>query len=162
MDSFFKTVTSALADDFAGFLNAEQITHLVLRIGAAFIAGAVIGYQREKFGKSAGLRTHLLVTVGTALMVSICYLEGMEHADVSRVLQGIITGIGFLGGGVILKLEKAHEIKGLTSAAAIWYVAALGIACGLGRLTIALLGSVVGYIILELIARIEPNKEDNA
>jgi putative Mg2+ transporter-C (MgtC) family protein len=162
MNPLLKSIGDAAYDDFQGFFNAEQITHLILRVGAAFVAGAIIGYQRERLGKSAGLRTHLLVTVGTALMVAVCYLEGMDHADASRVLQGIITGIGFLGGGVILKLEKDHEIRGLTSAAAIWYVAALGIACGLGRLTIALLGSVVGYIILEFIARLEPHHPENA
>lgn len=162
MDSILKSISVAIRDDFQGFFNAEQLTHLVLRVAAACIAGAVIGYQRERTGKAAGLRTHILVTVGTSLMVAICYLEGMEHADVSRVLQGIITGIGFLGGGVILKLEKNQEIKGLTSAAAVWYVAALGIACGLGQLTLALLGSVVGFLILELLGRIEPDNQENA
>lgn len=162
MESVLQSVYIAIRDDFQGFFNAEQLTHLVLRVAAACLAGAVIGYQRERIGKSAGLRTHILVTAGTALMVAVCYLEGMDHADVSRVLQGVITGIGFLGGGVILKLEKHQEIKGLTSAAAIWYVAALGIACGLGKLTIALLGSVVGFIILDLVARLEPTPQENA
>lgn len=162
MESILKSISTALYDDFQGFANAEQLTHLVMRVAAACIAGAVIGYQRERTGKAAGLRTHILVTVGTSLMVAICYLEGMEHADVSRVLQGIITGIGFLGGGVILKLEKHQEIKGLTSAAAIWYVAALGIACGLGQLTLALLGSVVGFAILEMLGRLETGPQENA
>ena len=162
MESIFKSISTAFYDDFQGFANAEQVTHLVLRVTAACIAGAVIGYQRERTGKAAGLRTHILVTVGTSLMVAICYLEGMGHADVSRVLQGIITGIGFLGGGVILKLEKHQEIKGLTSAAAIWYVAALGIACGLGQLTLALLGSVVGFAVLEMLGRLDTGAQENA
>jgi putative Mg2+ transporter-C (MgtC) family protein len=162
MNSLFQSIATALRDDFQGFFDAEQLTHLILRITAACIAGGIVGYQRERLGKSAGLRTHILVTVGTALFVAVAYLEGMNHSDVSRVLQGIITGIGFLGGGVILKLEKNQEIKGLTSAAAIWYVAALGIACGLGQLTLALIGAIVGVVILELIAKIEPSDGDNA
>jgi putative Mg2+ transporter-C (MgtC) family protein len=162
METILKSISVAIRDDFQGFWNAEQLTHLVLRVGIACIAGAIVGYQRERFGKAAGLRTHMLITAGTSLFVVICYLEQMDHRDLSRVLQGIITGIGFLGGGVILKLEKDQEIKGLTSAAAVWYVAALGIASGLGQLTLALLGAIVGFLILELLGRMEPNNQENA
>jgi putative Mg2+ transporter-C (MgtC) family protein len=162
MGSTLTSIANAIREDFQGLFNTEQLAHLILRIAVACVAGAIVGYQREKLGKAAGLRTHILVTAGTALMVAVCYLEGMDHADVSRVLQGIITGIGFLGGGVILKLEKNQEIKGLTSAAAIWYVAALGIACGLGKFSIVLLGSIVGFAILEMVARLEHHPQENA
>jgi putative Mg2+ transporter-C (MgtC) family protein len=112
------------------------IWEVILRLAAATAIGCVIGINREMKGKPAGLRTHALVTLGAALitMMSIqqSISESVAGADaLSRVIQGIITGIGFLGAGVIIRDEVGH-VRGLTTAATIWVGASLGIACGAG------------------------------
>ncbi len=107
-----------------------------LRLGAALIVGTVIGLNRELHGKPAGLRTHALVTLGAAVATIIVLKapNGSFAADqnaMSRVVQGILTGVGFLGAGVILR-DPAGHVTGLTTAATIWMCAVLGIVCGLG------------------------------
>ena len=107
-----------------------------LRLGAALILGGVIGSNRELHGKPAGLRTHALVSLGAAVatIVVLKTPTGSVTIDpnaIGRVVQGILTGIGFLGAGVILRDPKGH-VTGLTTAATIWICAVLGIACGLG------------------------------
>jgi putative Mg2+ transporter-C (MgtC) family protein len=119
------------------------------------ILGAVIGAQRESSGKPAGLRTHMLVAMGGALFVLAPLETGMELDGMSRVIQGIVTGIGFIGGGAILKLQEQRAIEGLTTAAGIWITAAVGIAAGLGRLGLAVAGTILAWITLSLIGRIE-------
>ena len=100
--------------------HADQVVRVALRMFAALIVGTIIGLQRELTHKPAGLRTHLLVALGTALLVVAAVNANLKPADVSRVIQGLITGIGFLGGGTILKLTREHEIRGPTTAAGIW------------------------------------------
>ena len=102
-----------------GLPHADQVLRVGLRLFVALIIGTLIGLQRELTHKPAGLRTHLLVALGTALLVVAAVNAGMASADVSRVIQGLVTGIGFLGGGTILKLTREHEIRGLTTAAGI-------------------------------------------
>ncbi len=107
-------------------------TDLALRLGAAVLVGGAIGLNRDLRGKPAGVRTHALVSLGSAVVTVIAANAGAANADVaavSRVMQGIITGIGFLGAGVILHPDQGR-VRGLTTAASIWVVAALGIACG--------------------------------
>jgi putative Mg2+ transporter-C (MgtC) family protein len=115
----------------------------------------LIGYQRQHVGKSAGLRTHMLVTVGTAFMIVVPQFEGMPKEGMARVIQGIVSGIGFLGAGAILKLTDEKEIHGLTTAAGIWTAAAIGIATGLGRLGTAVIATVLALIVLALMMRLE-------
>jgi len=93
-------------------------------IGRATLLGAIVGLQRERTRKPAGLRTHILVSLATAAFVISCSSVGMSSDGLSRVIQGIITGIGFIGAGSILKLSEQHEIKGLTTAASVWMTAA--------------------------------------
>jgi putative Mg2+ transporter-C (MgtC) family protein len=117
-----------------------------LRLGAALIAGAVLGLNRELHGKAAGLRTHALVSLGAAVATIIVLKSpnGILVADqnaIGRVVQGILTGVGFLGAGVILR-DPAGHVTGLTTAATIWMCAVLGIVCGLGYWVI--LGISVG------------------
>jgi putative Mg2+ transporter-C (MgtC) family protein len=107
-----------------------------LRLGAALVVGALFGLNRELHGKPAGLRTHALVTLGaaTATALILRMADGHISADanaISRVVQGILTGVGFLGAGVILR-DPAGHVTGLTTAATIWMCAVLGIVCGLG------------------------------
>nr|WP_298935055.1 MgtC/SapB family protein [uncultured Dyadobacter sp.] len=139
----------------AGLPNITQLIHAVIRLVAATLLGGVIGAQRERWGKSAGVRTHILVTVGTTLFVLATTGSGMSLDGISRVIQGLITGIGFIGAGAILKLSKSREIQGLTTAAGIWTTAAIGVTIGLGSLGLALLATVLTWIILTFVGRIE-------
>lgn len=114
-------------------IDALQI---VLRLGSATILGGVLGFDRELHSKPAGLRTHALVALGAALatLATIQFVDnaGVDHSAVTRTIQGIIAGVGFLGGGAILRAKDREEVTGLTTAASIWLVAALGIACAGG------------------------------
>jgi putative Mg2+ transporter-C (MgtC) family protein len=126
-----------------------RITLVLIRLGFALLLGAVIGWQREQTGKAAGLRTHMLVTLGAALFTVVAQLEAHPSETASRVIQGIVAGIGFLGGGAIIKLSGEDQVKGMTTSAGIWAVAAIGVACGAGRLAAACLGTVATYFILK-------------
>jgi putative Mg2+ transporter-C (MgtC) family protein len=139
----------------AGLPDAKQFVRVIIRLLAAMLLGAIIGVQRERTGKPAGLRTHMLVALGAALFTIAPLESGMDSADLSRVIQGLATGIGFIGGGAILKLSKEHEIKGLTTAAGIWMTAAVGVAVGLGRLGLAALSVLMTWFILAIVGKIE-------
>jgi putative Mg2+ transporter-C (MgtC) family protein len=130
------------------------------RIAASMCAGAVLGVNRDLRGKPAGVRTHGLVAIGSCLVtvisMEVSAAAATFNADaVSRVVQGIITGIGFLGGGVILKLPEARSVQGLTTAASIWITACLGIAFGAGMWRSALLGLGLTFVVLLLGGGIE-------
>ena len=140
----------------SGLPDARRLTHVLIRLLAATILGAIIGAQRQRAGKHAGLRTHMLVTVGTTVFVLACSGVGMSSDALSRVIQGIVTGIGFLGAGSILKLDRERDIQGLTTAAGVWMTAAVGVAVGLGSLGVALLSTFFMLIILSLAKRFEP------
>jgi putative Mg2+ transporter-C (MgtC) family protein len=139
----------------AGVPDLRHLTHVIIRMVFAALLGAAVGYQRERAGKPAGLRTHMLVCLGTAVFVLASYGSGMSSDGLSRVIQGIVTGIGFIGAGSILKLSEQQRIKGLTTSAGIWMTAAIGVAAGLGILGIALLSTVLTLIVLALITPIE-------
>jgi putative Mg2+ transporter-C (MgtC) family protein len=126
------------------------LVHVLIRLIAASLLGAVVGFQREMAHKPAGLRTHMLVSLGTAVFVLACSGVGMSLEGVSRVIQGIATGIGFVGAGSILKLNEERDVQGLTTAAGIWMTAAIGIAAGLGSLGVALLSAFFTLIVLAL------------
>lgn len=133
-----------------GFPDRERLVVLVVRVFAAVLLGAVVGIERERAGKPAGLRTHMLVSLGTAIVVIACADAGMSLDGLSRVIQGMVTGIGFIGAGTILKLNEQREIQGLTTAAGLWMTAAIGVAVGLGILGVALIGTVVTVLVLVL------------
>jgi putative Mg2+ transporter-C (MgtC) family protein len=139
----------------ADFPSSVEIARLTVRLFAAIILGGILGFQRAEAGKPAGMRTHMLVTLGAALVVLVPQLTGMSSADLSRVIQGILTGIGFIGGGVILKMSEQHQIVGITTAASIWLTATVGIAAGTGRLTLAVVGTILAFIILTVVGRLE-------
>lgn len=122
---------------------------------AAAALGAIIGAQRERVGKPAGRRTHILVALGTTVFVIAYGAAGMSLEGLSRVIQGIATGIGFIGAGAILKLSEQREIQGLTTAAGIWITAPIGVAVGVGSLGVALLGTGMTWIVLALLVRLE-------
>jgi putative Mg2+ transporter-C (MgtC) family protein len=139
----------------AGLPDARQFARIVIRLLVAMALGAIVGVQREYTGKPAGLRTHMLVALGAALFVLAPEESGMTSADLSRVIQGLATGIGFIGGGAILKLSEDREIRGVTTAAGGWMTAAIGVAVGLGRIGIALLSALLTWFILSVIGKIE-------
>ena len=124
-----------------------------LRLGAALLVGAIIGLNRELHGKPAGLRTHALVCLGAAVATIIVLKSptgtlGADQNAIGRVVQGILTGVGFLGAGVILR-DPAGHVTGLTTAATVWMCAVLGIVCGLGYWGV--LGITVGFTAFALL-----------
>lgn len=145
-----------LAELLAGFPETTlEWWRAALRLFAAALFGAIVGVQRERMGKPAGLRTHMLVATGTALFVLAGIEFDMDQEGISRVIQGVITGIGFLGAGAILKLDRLREITGLTTAAGIWMTAAVGVAAGLGRYGTALMATLLAWFILAIVGRLE-------
>ncbi|HEX7708200.1 MAG TPA: MgtC/SapB family protein [Thermoanaerobaculia bacterium] len=126
---------------------------ILIRLVAAAMAGGLIGIDREARGKPAGLRTLALVGVGAALVtvvaIDLATTAGQTNMDaVSRAIQGILAGVGFLGGGAILKGRDGDEVRGLTTAASIWIVAAVGIACGGGLWVAAIAALTISLLIL--------------
>jgi putative Mg2+ transporter-C (MgtC) family protein len=129
-----------------------DIQEIALRLSAAALAGAAIGLNRDLRGKPAGVRTHALVTLGAAVSSMLALETGLgagtvDANAVGRVVQGIVTGIGFLGAGVILRDASGH-VSGLTTAATIWLCAALGILCGMGYWSILLISIGLALIVL--------------
>jgi len=148
MDIFWEELTYGLPD-------RNQLIHVIIRMTAAMLLGSVIGLQRESKNKPAGLRTHILVTLGTTVFIVACNSFGMSSDGLSRVIQGIVTGIGFIGAGSILKLNQERDVKGLTTSASVWMAAAIGVAVGLGALGVALLATFVTLIVLMLAGKVE-------
>jgi len=134
------------------FTPPADTIEVTLRLLAAALIGSCIGLDREVRRKPAGVRTHALVSLGAALVTLVVVRlppDNYEHVDaVSRAIQGIIAGVGFLGGGAILKSDERDIIHGLTTAASIWLVASLGIACGAGQWVAALIALAFALIIL--------------
>lgn len=128
-----------------------------LHLGTAVFCGGIVGLERQLRGKAAGIRTSILICLGTALFVSLGDSFSGERVDPTRVLGQVVSGIGFLGGGVILSRKGA--VIGVTSAAVIWVLAALGSLIGLGHLVAALIltlvtvGLLIGVELLESIFR---------
>ena len=157
MDSVWQDMWWAVRADFADLPGVVEVTQLVLRMLLATILGGLLGYQRERQGKEAGLRTHMLVALGSAFFVLVPLQAGMSIGDLSRVLQGITAGIGFLIAGTILQRQARGEIHGLTTAAGLWLTAAVGVAVGLGREASAVLGTVLAFIILAFLPQVKPS-----
>ena len=211
-------IVNTVVAEFSDVADAEQITRLFVRLLLAALLGGVLGYEREHRGKAAGVRTHMLVSMGSALFVLVPQLGGMQLADMSRVIQGIVAGIGFLGAGAIIKnhseenvqglttaagvrthmlvsmgsalfvlvpqlggmqladmsrviqgivagigflgagaIIKNHSeenVQGLTTAASVWMTAAIGIACGLGRESTAVIGTLLALAVLAVVPKL--------
>jgi putative Mg2+ transporter-C (MgtC) family protein len=140
--SWWARAAAAVRTDFSDLPDAGQAASLVIRLLVAALLGGALGYERERAGKSAGARTHMLVALGAALFVLIPQQAGATPGDITRVLQGVVAGIGFLGAGTILKDDRG-EVRGLTTAAGVWLTAAIGVAAGMGRVGSAVLRSAV-------------------
>jgi putative Mg2+ transporter-C (MgtC) family protein len=124
---------------------------MILRFLLASALGAGIGYQRERAGKVAGLRTHILVSSGAALFtLASIYGFGGTTVDISRVAAGVVVGVGFIGAGVIFRGARGEEVAGLTTAATIWMTAAIGLAAGAGMYLISIIATavIIGILLL--------------
>lgn len=150
-----------IQSEFSDIPDIGELTRICVRLLVAMVLGGLLGYERESRGAAAGLRTHMLVALGSAMFVIAPLQGGMEVADVSRVLQGIIAGIGFLGAGTIIKLRSDGEIHGLTTAASIWVSSAVGIAAGMGRESTAVLATVFALFTLAVLKRFTPKHRYN-
>lgn len=155
MEGLWGDIYGTLRAEFADVPDVKELTRIMLRLTLAILLGGMIGYEREAAGKPAGLRTHMLVAMGSALFVLVPLQAGVALPDMSRVLQGLISGIGFLGAGAIIKLNSEEDVRGLTTAASIWTVAAIGVACGLGRESTAVIATLFGLAILQLLYRVK-------
>jgi putative Mg2+ transporter-C (MgtC) family protein len=150
----FDAVLQTLQSEFSDLPDAAQATRILVRLLMAALLGGVLGYERERHGKAAGVRTHMLVAMGAALFVLVPQQGGMDVADISRVIQGIVTGVGFLGAGAIIKRHSEEDVQGLTTAAGVWMTAAIGIACGLGREATAVLSTLLALLVLALVPKL--------
>jgi putative Mg2+ transporter-C (MgtC) family protein len=160
--STWETVWRTLAREFSDLPDPENLTQLGTRLVVAAVLGGALGYERERHGKDAGFRTHILICVGSALFVTIPLQAGIPVAEMSRVIQGVVTGIGFVGGGAILKLDEQHRIEGLTTAVGIWLTAAIGIAAGLGREGSALVGALLALFVIAALRSVSERVSRNA
>jgi putative Mg2+ transporter-C (MgtC) family protein len=158
--SWWQQIGETIASEFSDLPDAEQATRVMVRLTLAAFLGGLLGIEREQKGKAAGVRTHMLVAMGAAMFVLVSQQTGMLSADLSRVVQGIVAGVGFLGAGAILKghvkgrSDDEEQVKGLTTAAGIWLTAAIGVAAGMGREATAVLSTLLALGILALVPRL--------
>ena len=149
--------------DWLGLPDTAYLMRVSGRLGAAAVLGGLIGAQRELQGKAAGLRTHMAVSLAAATFVLVGLEASEGNANLGAVIQGIATGVGFLGAGTILKRSSDEDILGLTTAATIWLTAAVGVAAGAGHGWMAFFVVVAAWLILSILARaslwINPNPD---
>jgi putative Mg2+ transporter-C (MgtC) family protein len=140
-----------------------MIFEALICLGTAVVGGMIVGMERERLDKPAGIRTHILVCVGSAGFVHLGVMAytlelGLGSiADFNRLIQSIATGIGFLGAGAIFRAERG--VKGVTTAASIWIMGAVGAAAGAGALALAILVSFFGYLVLRWLRFLEHEPE---
>ncbi len=146
-------IAATLARELA-LPDTATLTLILVRVLTAALLGGLIGLERERKGRAAGLKTHILVSMGSALFVLAPLLAGIDGAEVTRVMQGIVSGIGFLGAGAILKLDKGERVEGLTTAAGVWMTAAIGMAAGMGQEMVALATTLVALAVVSSIPRL--------
>lgn len=151
----WEAIIDTIVEEFTDLHDLAEFTRVALRLIVAALLGAVIGFERERRVQSAGLRTHMLVAMGAALFIVSCEQSGMDREALSRVLQGLISGVGFLGAGAVLKLSDHGEVRGLTTAAGIWATAAIGVTVGLGREFTAVLATLMVLGILAVLLPLE-------
>ena len=166
----FEVVLETLRAEFSDAADPAQITRIFVRLLLAAALGGALGYERERRGQAAGIRTHMLVAMGAALFVLVPHQAGMAIDGLGRVVQGIVTGVGFLGAGAIIKHRSSETVHGLTTAAGVWMTAAIGVACGFGREMTAVISTVLALVVLSFVPHLlrkgepaapEPPRADN-
>lgn len=151
MSDGLELIGNTILSEFSDLNDLGDMTVVVVRLLLAALLGGILGLDREQRGKPAGVRTHMLVCMGAALFVLIPLNAGISDEEMSRVIQGVITGVGFLGAGAIIKGNNEQHSSGLTTAAGIWLTAAIGVAVGLGREQTAVLCTVLAWIVLSVV-----------
>jgi putative Mg2+ transporter-C (MgtC) family protein len=146
-------------DELLSLPGAAEVARVTIRLLAAALLGGLIGVEREWVGKAAGLRTHMLVALGSALFVLAPAEAGLAEGDVGRIVQGVAAGVGFIGAGTILKRADREEIQGLTTAASIWLTAAIGISVAIGRLWVPVSCVICAWAILYVLRVVERKVE---
>lgn len=126
----------------------SSLLDMALRLLLAIALGAIIGFQRERAGKAAGLRTHTLISLGAALFTVVSIFGFSGAVDPSRVAAGVVAGVGFIGAGVIFRGMGGDRVAGLTTAASIWTAAGVGLAAGAGMWLIAIIAGLAAVGIL--------------
>ncbi len=157
MADWVAEIGTTVRDEFSDIPTVAQGVRVVVRLLLAAALGGVLGYERERRGKAAGMRTYMLVAIGSTLFVLVPQQAGMTIVDLSRVLQGVVVGVGFLGAGTILKAQDESHVHGLTTAAGVWLTSAIGITVGMGREFTAVLSTTLAVIILAFFPHIHPN-----
>lgn len=155
-------ITTALTAEFSGLSDIADVTRILFRLGLSTALGALLGYERESLGKSAGIRTHALVALGAALFVLASLESQSDQNAVSRVIQGLVAGIGFLGAGAIVKGQPGQEIRGLTTAAGIWCTAAVGMTVALGHAPLAIAVTLLALVVLRVLPVATPDPPDKS
>jgi putative Mg2+ transporter-C (MgtC) family protein len=153
METLLREITS-------GIPSAEQAIHVLIRLFAATLLAGIVGYERQTRGESAGLRTHMLVAIGSGMFVLAPLEAGMAIADVSRVVQGVAAGIGLIGASAILKLKSEKEIQGLTTAAGVWRLPPLGSLPECDGWELAAASAAFAWIVVLILARFEPQEAE--
>lgn len=146
-----EAILDIISSEFSDFDNLGEFAIVVIRLLFAALLGGLLGLERELRGKAAGIRTHMLVCMGAALFIFIPQQAGISDSEMSRVIQGVIAGIGFLCAGTIITRRDEKDASGLTTAAGIWFTAAIGIAVGLGREQTAFLCTVLAWMVLYVV-----------
>ncbi len=147
-------VGTTLASEFS-LPDVQTVVVIISRLLCAAVLGGMIGWEREAKGRSAGLRTHMLVSVGAALFMMAPLLAETDLGSMTRVIQGIVQGIGFLGAGAILRHERGHRVEGLTTAAGIWLTAAVGMTAGMGQEILALATALLALVVFAVLPKVE-------
>ena len=153
MSSTIEEVGQALAQEFS-VPDAATLAVIAARVLTAALLGGLIGWERERKGRAAGLKTHILVSIGSALFVLAPLLAEIDGGEVTREMQGIVSGSGCMGAGAIIKMEKDERVEGLTTAAGIWMTAAIGMAAGMGQEMVAVITTVVALIVVSAVPRV--------
>lgn len=151
MNEWLGNFWSGLTGDFFDIPDGSHVGQIVARMLVAAVLGGVLGYEREQKGKAAGMRTHILVALAAAFFIIPAQQAGLAGDALSRVIQGIAAGVGFLGAGAILKQSDQGLVIGLTTAASLYFTTAIGIAAGMGREVTAILGTVLALVVLRLV-----------
>jgi len=149
------TVLEILRAELADLGNVAEHVRVVVRLFVATALAACLGWERERSGAVAGLRTHMLVALGVAVMIVGSQQSGISQAELSRVLQGIFAGVGFVGAAAIIRPHDGERVHGVTTAASIWATAAIAAAAGLGLEAIAIVATIFAVVILAWLRRVE-------
>jgi putative Mg2+ transporter-C (MgtC) family protein len=148
-------VADLLNDVFPNALDAQALFRVTVRLAASIVLGGVIGFERQAEGKTAGVRTHMMVSLGSALFAVVSLEVSNDAAAFTRVIQGVAAGIGFVGAGAIIRVSNESEVKGLTTAGGIWMTAGIGLAVGAGLLWPAVVGVGLTLIVLGVLHFVE-------